>query len=243
MNMQSTPVFNMKSIVWIGIAGMVAASLLAADSDTKSVIKSAAKKVAEKDNYSWNAFSRPEGGEQGFRVNTEGKTEKGGYTFLTLNFGDRSTDVALKSGKVAVKQEQEWKTADELEGPAAWLANFYKDFKVPAAEAEDLADKAKDLKAGAEGVYSGELSEQGIKDMFERWRRGGQGPEPKGVKGSVKFWVKDGALTKYEFNLQGKITFDQGQNEMGMNQTTTVEIKGIGTTKVGLPEEAKKKLL
>lgn len=232
----------MKSIVWISLTGMMAVSLWAAEPDAKSAVKSAAKKLADKDNYSWTVLSKPEGTEQGFRISTEGKTEKGGYTFLGLTFGDRSSEVALKGGKVAVKQEQEWKAGDELEGPGAWLANFYKDFKAPAAEAEDLVDKAKELKAGADGLYSGDLTEKGLQEMFARWRPRGQGPEAKDVKGSVKFWIKEGALTKYEFNVQGKVAFGQDQNEMDVNRTTTVDIKAVGTTKVAVPEEAKKKL-
>ena len=232
----------MKSIVWISLAGMMAVSAPAAESETKSAVRSAAKKLVDKDNYSWTLLSKPEGTEQGFRMTTEGKTEKGGYTQLALTFGDRSSDLALKGGKVAVKQEQQWKAGDELDGPGAWLANFYKDFKAPAAETEDLLDKAKDLKAGADGLYSGDLTEQGLKAMFARWRPGGQGPEAKDVKGWVKFWIKDGALTKYEFNVQGKVAFGQDQNEMDVNRTTTVDIKDVGTTKVAVPEEARKKL-
>jgi len=232
----------MKNIVWISLAGMMAVSLSAAEPDAKSAVKSAAKELADKDNYSWSTLSKPEGTEEGFRMTTQGKTEKGGYTLLALTFGDRDVDVALKAGKVAAKSDQGWKAGDELEGPGAWLASFYKDFKAPAAEAEDLVDKAKDLKAGPDGLYSGDLTEKGLQEMFARWRPRGQGPEAKNVKGSVKFWIKDGALTKYEFNTQGKVAFGQDQNEMDINRTTTVDIKDVGTTKAAVPEEARKKL-
>jgi hypothetical protein len=68
----------------------------------------------------------------------------------------------------------------------------------------------------------------------------GQGPDVKEAKGSVKFWVKDGALNKYEFKLKGKMDF--GGNEFPNDRTTTVEIKDVNSTKVEVPEEAKKKL-
>ncbi|MBC8002999.1 MAG: hypothetical protein H7X97_10475 [Opitutaceae bacterium] len=76
-------------------------------------------------------------------------------------------------------------------------------------------------------------------------RRGGAGggeapPPPENAKGSVKFWVKDGSLAKYEYNVQGTMSF--GGNSIEINRTTTVEIKDVGTTKVEVPEEAKKKL-
>lgn len=46
-------------------------------------------------------------------------------------------------------------------------------------------------------------------------------------------------LSKYEFTLQGKVNY-QG-NDIDIDRTTTVEVKGIGSTKVSVPEEAKKK--
>ena len=56
----------------------------------------------------------------------------------------------------------------------------------------------------------------------------------------MRFWLKDGALAKYEFNLQGSISFNG--NDFDVNRTTTVEIKDVGSTKITVPDEAKKKL-
>ena len=56
----------------------------------------------------------------------------------------------------------------------------------------------------------------------------------------MKFWIKDGVLSKYEFKVQGKVT--SGDRETDVNRTTTVEIKEAGTTKLELPAEAKEKL-
>ena len=69
---------------------------------------------------------------------------------------------------------------------------------------------------------------------------GGEGPAISNAKGSVKFWVKDGVLTKYEFKVSGKMDFNG--NEIDMDRTSTVEIKDVGTTKVEVPEAAKQKL-
>jgi len=60
------------------------------------------------------------------------------------------------------------------------------------------------------------------------------------AKGSVKFWIKDGALTKYEFNVKGTVEFNG--NDVDIDRTTTVEIRDVGTTKVNVPEAATKKL-
>ena len=40
----------------------------------------------------------------------------------------------------------------------------------------------------------------------------------------------------------GKLTVGEDKREVEINRTTTVEIKEVGTTKVKVPEEAKKKL-
>jgi len=232
----------MKRIAWLSLSGLMAASLTAAEPGAKDVIKSAAKALGDKPNYSWSMTSKPEGDDTRFTFSAEGKTEKEGCAVFAFTFGDTPVDVVVKGAKVAVKREGEWKTPDELEGNQAWMARRIELFKVPAAEVDDLLGKAKDLKAGEGGLYSGDLTAEGVKEMFGRWRRGGQGPEAKDTKGWVKFWIKGGALTKYQFNTQGRITIGQDQQEMEINRTTTVEIKDVGTTKLSVPEEAKKKL-
>jgi hypothetical protein len=71
-------------------------------------------------------------------------------------------------------------------------------------------------------------------------RRGADAPEPKNAKGSVKFWIKDGVLSKYELKQQGTVTFNGDDRDI--DGTTTVQIKDMGTTKIQVPDEAKKKL-
>ena len=56
----------------------------------------------------------------------------------------------------------------------------------------------------------------------------------------MKFWVKDGVLSKYEYNVQGKMSFNG--NDINIDRTTTVDVKDVGSTKFEVPEEAKKKL-
>jgi hypothetical protein len=87
------------------------------------------------------------------------------------------------------------------------------------------------------------LSEAAVKDLLlfgGRRREGQEAPKIEGAKGSVKFWIKDGVLTKYETKVQGKVT--AGDRENDVDRTTTVEIKDAGTTKLEVPDEAKQKL-
>ena len=113
-------------------------------------------------------------------------------------------------------------------------------YKLPDAQAADLAGKSKDLK-NADGAITGTLTEAAAKELLTfGGRGGGDGPSISNPKGSVKFWLSDGQLTKYEFRVQGSVSFNGNDREV--DRTTTVEIKDIGSTKVTVPEEAKKKL-
>jgi hypothetical protein len=232
----------MKRSILFGAITMLAGSLLAADSP-KDDITTAAKKLGDKANYSWKStVTVPEGSR--FRPGpTEGKTEKEGVTHLTMSFGDNKSQAFLKGDKGAVSDpDGGWQTLadlDNAEGPGRFFGRMFRTFKAPAAQAADLAARAKELKKEGDSV-SGELNEEITKELLSFRGRGGDGATVTNPKGSVKFWVKDGVLSKYEFKVQGKVSFDG--NERDVDRTTTVEITDVGATKVVVPEEAKKKL-
>jgi hypothetical protein len=159
---------------------------------------------------------------------------------------DNTIEVVMQDGKSAIKTpDNGWQTpaeaADDDQGPGRFLGRMAENFKAPAAQAEELAGQVKEIKKDG-GVYAGDLTEEGAKALLSFRRPGGDdnGPTVNGAKGSVKFWVKDGELTKYEFNVQGTINFNG--NDRDVNRTTTIEIKDVGSTKVTVPDEAKKKL-
>ena len=237
----------MKKLFSIAALGLFSAALLCAADDAKADVKAAAKKLTDQGNYSWTTTSKMEGGAGGGGGGgrfgggaTEGQTADG-IVYLKSTFGDRTMHTAAKGEKVIVKGEEEWETPDaDAQGPGRFAAQRMKTFKAPAAEAADLADKAKSLKS-AEGTISGDLTEEAVKGLLAFRRPNADAPVPKDAKGSVKFWVKDGALTKYEYNVQGKV-MGRDDQEMSINRTTTVEIKDAGKTKLALPEDAKKKL-
>jgi len=227
--------------------------LLAAAADLKAEVKSAAKKLEEKGNYTWTSTTTNQaagGGQQRFQMGpTTGKIDKEGCIFLTMRRGEDTTfEAVVKGEKVALKTQEGWQSSEELRqaGGGRGRGGFFRNVKPPAVEAADLADKAKELTKAADGSYGGDLTEDGAKGLltFGRGGRGGQGgqtpPPPVGAKATVKFWIKDGALVKYEYNVQGKVTFRDQEREV--NRTTTVELKDVGTTKFDVPEEAKKKL-
>lgn len=231
----------MKKLFLVAPVSLIAISVSAAEADAKAEIKAAAKQLADKANYSWTSTPKSEGAGVSLRQGPlEGQAEKGGFAYCKLTVNDNNIETAFKGTKSAIKRESVWESADELEGDNAWIASRLRAFKLPPQEAEDLLSKTKELKKGDGGLYSGDLTEDGVREIISRWLRGQS--TPTGTKGWAKFWVKDGLLTKYEFNVQGKVTTGDDQREVEINRTATIEIKDVGSTKVSVPEEAKKKL-
>ena len=226
----------MKISLLLRALASVAATINAADSTPKDNVTAAAKRLGEKASYSWKAtVVVPESAQ--FRPGpTDGKTEKDGFTQVSMSFGDNPIQAVIKGEKAAVtNQDGGWQSLSELdanEGPGRFLTGLIRNFKTPAVQAADLAAAVKELKKDGD-VYSGDLTEDGAKAQF----RFGTVKNP---KGSVKFWLKDGLVTKYEFKLKGTVEFNG--NEFESDRTTTVEIKDVGTTKMDVPEAAKKKL-
>jgi hypothetical protein len=212
--------------------------------DSKSDLEKAIKDLAGKANYSWKTTqTAPEGSR--FRMGpTEGQAEKDGLTHVSMTMGTNKTEMAIQGTKAAILgRDGAWQSVEELsnsEGPGRFAGMMARNFKAPAAQAAELVGFTKELKKDGD-AFSGDLTENGIKQLLSfRRGAGAEAPEVANPKGNVKFWVKDGVLSKYEFHVEGTVTFDGNDREM--NRTTTVEIKDVGTTKVQVPEEAKKKL-
>jgi len=194
------------------------------------------KKLGAQPNYSWKEnVVVPE--DSPFKPGpTEGKAEKGGVKYFTVSFGDNTTKIYLKGDQSAISDPNGgWASAKEMEsdeGPGRFMAVIVRAFKAPAEQAEELAGTAKELKKDGD-VISGDMTEAGAKSQF----RIGTVTNP---KGSVKFWLKDGALVKYEFRLIGHADFNG--NGFDVDRDTTVEITDVGATKIDVPADAKKKL-
>jgi hypothetical protein len=235
----------MKTLLMLTTALTAATSLLAADSPSGDAVKSAAQKLAAADNYSWTQTM--ESAQFNPRP-SHGKTEKGGFTYLDFTMRDNKIEAVVKGGKGAIKTEDGWQSLDDAAkasgdggfNPVQFMARRVQNLKNPATEAEEIAAKAKDL-SKTDDVYAGELTEEGAKSLMAFGRRGGQASEIRNAKGSVKFWIKDGVLTKYQYKLQG-VGKNRDGEDMDIDRTTTVEIENVGSTKVAVPDEAKGKL-
>jgi len=237
---------TMKRNLLISTTLLLTASLVAASAAPKDDVVAAAKKLADNGNYSWK--STVEGGQGGRnRGPTEGKTTKDGITKLVTSGQNNTTEAFLKGDKGVVSNpDGGWQTLDELansEGPGRFRAGTMRNFKAPAAQATELAGGAKEIKKEGD-AYVSDLTEEQAKTLLSfrggRGGGGGEGPTVSNAKGSVKFWITDGALSKYELKVTGSVSFNG--NDRDVDRTTTIEIKDVGTTKVEVPEDVKKKL-
>src|SRR5436190_22283656 len=101
------------------VAFLAALAISTRAAEPKDELKAAAKKLAAKPNYSWSLTTKSQGEGGGPAGDSDGKTEKDGYSFLTLSFGNTEVELAFKGDKAAIKRNDEWKGADELEGNSA----------------------------------------------------------------------------------------------------------------------------
>lgn len=120
--------------------------------------------------------------------------------------------------------------------PAEQIANYISKLKTLTVEDGAIV-----------GVAKGEDAAALLAPAGGRGGRGGQGGNgggggnfgPKYSSVTLKFWVKDGAVTKYTVRSLGTISFNG--EERDLDSTTTTEIKNVGSAKVEVPEAAKKK--
>lgn len=206
----------------------------------KTEVADAARKLAEEPGYSW--ISTPKmPREGGFRQGpTEGKTERDGPTHIVVSFNENVLEAAYQGDRSVIKWEGAWRAPDELSGNRSRLARRYTTLRAPAQEAEDLVLFSKGLKKISDDTYTGELTADGVKHVLAQGGR--DDIEVKNAKGSVTFWLKQGALDRYEFVTQGTMIYGQGDRVIEIDRTTTVIIQNVGRIKVSLPEDASKKL-
>jgi hypothetical protein len=239
----------MRKITATTLFAMAATSLIAADG--KADVEAAAKKLSDKPSYSWVATTESQS--RFGDGDRDGKTEKGGYTILNMPGRDnQQIQAVFKGDKGVIKAGESWHTLqaladseDEETRRLRFTARRLQQFKPPHGEAQDLLKHAKAIEKDEDGIYVGQLSPEGLKAIYGRgFRRGGdsagEGVDVSGLSGRVKFWLKDGAISKYSRHVEGNMKF--GDRDVEVDTTTTTQIKEVGSTKVIVPDEAKKKL-
>ena len=238
---------NVKKALIFGFIGLLVRTLSAAESSPQDRIVSAAKQLSAQPDYSWTTTVKEGDGSSAPFPGLSGKAINGGPRCLISMTGTTSSEVYLNGQKGTAKGPEGWRTFDEIAKPggfAAALVGYLRSYKAPSVECEALSRELQNVKE-QKGILSGDLKgEFAAKEYMEFFipRYAGQDP-PKitDPKGSVKFWIEKGMITKYEIDVQCKVT--RGDQESEFHRTTTVEIKDVGTTKLEVPEGAKQKLL
>src|SRR5208282_4880611 len=228
------------------LVGMLAAGgVWAADPALTNQVSDAIAKLKATPNYSWTVTTVTPPDAPFTHPPVKGQTDSAGFARFSTQFGDNSFEVVLKGDKTVFKGEDGWKLAVAGGGfsPDMLALNLARN-GIPGDEVGRIIKGLNELKALDGGALGGDLSAESATDLFTFGpRRTGANanpgfPGPKGVKGSAKVWVKDGALVKYQTHLTGTVTFDN--NDATLDFTRTTEIQDVGTTKVEIPAEAKK---
>lgn len=231
---------------------VLAVSAVGARGDDKADLAAAVNKLADAPSYAWTTTTNS----QFVRGPSDGKTEKGGYTSVTLAAQDVSYPAIMQGDKAVIKTESGWQTPAEItaggEGgfnPMAFVAGSLIGFKAPAEQLKGWADKLENVKKEGD-VYTATLSTDAAREVLTfRGGRGGRGGGAGGAapqmtvnnpKGALKIWVANGAVSKMELHSTGSISV--GGNDRDVDRTTTTEIKEVGTAKVTVPDDARKKL-
>jgi putative heme-binding domain-containing protein len=229
-----------------------------ADADPKAAVAAAAKKLADQSSYTWTTTQEPARGGGTFgggRSATTGRFEMDGYTWV-VTAGSGGLEFAAKAGKAAVVLDGNWMTLEQAStresgegrgpfGSARFDPGLVRDFKMPAAQIDELLAKAADFRESGGGVTAdlppevvGELlSSRGPGPGGRRGGRGGPGGGIQEPKGAVSFTIQDGVLTQLTLALSGSRRF--GDREVRLDRTTTLRFSEIGMTKVALPPDAR----
>jgi len=237
---------------------LIAGAALIAQAEPKDDLKAAVDKLAGSDNYTWTVTVAIANSQ--FNIDPQtAKTQKDGL--ITTDFpgfgGGDPTPAVIKGDKQVIKTADGWKLASEILAapadpnggggfdPNTMAANRASTFKTPVATATDALAKADKVEKTDDG-FTVTLNEEGAKGLFTFGRgRGGRGgaggaPAVTNAKGSVKFTVKDGVLTKIESHFTGSVS--RGGQDTDLDITNTSEVKDVGSTTLTVPDEAKAKL-
>jgi hypothetical protein len=230
----------MKTQTLLGLFTLLAAPVLAADSPD---VTAAAAALDNQPNYSWKQTVVVPPDSQFQPGPTQGQLEKGGYVMVSSSFGGNDFKYVIKGTNGAVySADNGWQGLSELDqqGPGRFMGRMIQNFRTPAQQATNLLAQAQSVAKDGD-AYSGDMTADGAKTMLTfRGGRGGAGPTISNAKGSVKFWISNGVLSKYEFKVSG--TMSRDGNDTDVSRDTTVEITDVGTTKVEVPDDAKKKI-
>jgi hypothetical protein len=196
------------------------------------------------ENYSWTETLLDSLAASKFTIQTRGKVDPGGFTSVSMDLGSRTIQGYRYENKAYVScAQRNWRSEPLLrndETPGEFMARLVRRVIPPATELDLILKNGDKLKKDGEllsadlppGLVS-KFLDQGTGRPAKTKRK-----DPSGT-GTVKIWTKDGAVTKYEIKLSGKVEIDG--KETDVDRTRTIEITDVGTTTIDLPDQARKK--
>ena len=130
---------------------------------------------------------------------------------------------------------------DRGDGNARAFSNVQNTLSRPHEEIAIIIAGASGMKAEGE-VVSGTLSDTAAKLLLVH--EGQRDRVPLQAAGTFRLWVRGGALVKYETKLEGRLQVDDsaGRREVKVNQTATTTLSEVGTAKVEVPPDVRKRL-
>jgi hypothetical protein len=238
-------------------------TLAIANADPQADLDAALAKLKEAENYSFTTSSTF-GGNSDRVTRGSGKATKDGLIHYTSSFGDNTVEFYKKGENGALKGDEGWRSLAEIRadrenageggggqgrGGRGFGTRGIESLVAPAQQAADLAGKTEGLEA-ADGVITGKLTAEAVQELsaFGGRRRGGGGgggggqdrPAPSDASGTVKFWIQDGAITKFETHTSA--TFNFNGEDRTVERTSTTEISKVGESPVEVPADAAAKL-
>jgi hypothetical protein len=230
----------MKIKIPFSAAAVLTGSLLAAQAGPSDDVTAAAQKLGGESSYSWKTTTVVPADSQFKPGPSEGKTANS-LTYVKLSFGGNTTEIYMQGTNAAVTNpDGGWQSLQDLanddQGPGRFMVPMIRNYRLPAAQAADVVADCKDLEE-TNGAYASDLTDDGVNKLMRFGRRNANVTNP---SGTAMFWVKDGELTKYEFHVKG--TVSRNGNDVDVDRDTTVEISDVGSTKIDVPDDAKKLL-
>jgi hypothetical protein len=219
--------------------------------DSRDDIRAALQKLSDSPNYSWK--TKMQGG---FVDGTaEGKTEKNGYTWLSLPFGDGNYQIVIKGDKAAVQTDDGWESSGEAlasgsdpPSPETIAARIAQNFRCPADQVLDELDNLQNIQKTDSG-YKADFSDEAAKRalLFRPRHMATTNPDnnapqmdASNAKASIQITLKDGQISQIQLHTTGTVTFDGDDRDV--DRTMTTDISDVGTTTTNVPGDAKAKL-
>ncbi len=247
--------------IWVALAA-VAGMAGAASADDKEDLGKAAKKVAELESYTFKQdvqVESPLGAlGAGLVPSMDGKFQK--EVGLYIKAGDRGEFFRAGEKSFVRQGAAEWQSAENLQGGGQGGQRrrqlggmIFRNMKAPHEELKDFEKGFKEIKKDEKTekvgerdctVYSGDLSEEGVKNsplgrmMGQFGQFGGAGIE---ISGKGKAWVDgEGSIAKFE--LTSRISGEFNGQAFEFSMTRLCDLSEVGKTKVQVPEGVQKLL-